>query len=142
MCSTLLASVNSYYKCAAITVLCDDLYLVASDLVISKCLPKQPLMCYYNSCTVIICLAQLIRTAAFCSDAFDLAIGLDTIHYFMVCIVLLVLLYVLKLYLLVLLLQRFSVQLQSVLLLPGGSSVSINLSYYNNILYHTTNGVG
>ena len=123
MCSTLLASVNSYYKCAAITVLCDDLYLVASDLVISKCLPKQPLMCYYNSFTVIICLAQLIRTAAFCSDAFDL--GLDTIHYFMACIVLLVLLYVLKLYLLVLLLQRFSVQLQSVLLLPGGNSVSI-----------------
>ena len=122
MCSAILALVNSYYKCAAITGLCDDLYLVASDFVISKCLPKESLLTYYNSCTVIICLVQLIRTAVFCGNVLDL--DLDTEHYFM-CYLLLLAVYGYKLYLLVSLLQRFSVQLNAFLQLHDEGSILI-----------------
>ena len=140
MYSAILALMNSYYKCAAITGLCDDLYLVASDFVISKCLPKESLMTYYNSCTVIICLVQLIRTAVFCSNVFNL--DLDTKHYFVCYLLLLAILYGCKLCLLVMLLQHFSVQLQSLLLLQGEDSVSIfpiTIKYFTRRSMHWVN---
>ena len=127
ICSAVLALVNIYYKCAVIMGLCDDLYLVASDFVISKYLPKESLMSYYNFCTVIICLVQLIRTAVFCSNLFDLT-RLDANHYFtIICCtyLLLLVIYVYKLRLLVKLLQCFSVQLHSFLQLHGENSISI-----------------
>lgn len=114
----ILALMNCYCKCAAIIGLSDDVFVVASDFVILACLPKELNTTYYNFCTVIICIAQLVRTAVFCSN------NLDMEHY-VVCYLLLLLLYAYKLYLLVLLLQRFSIRLQCWLLLQGESSVSI-----------------
>ena len=126
---SILTIVNCYYKCSAIIglQLHDDFYLVASDFVISRCLPKGLLMTYYNSCTAIIYSVQLIRTVVFCS--IDLHV-----KYYAICYLLLLLLYGCKLYLLMLLLKHFSVTLRSILLLQDESLVSI---FPMNIVYFT-----
>ena len=125
---SILTIVNCYYKCSAIIGLHlhDDFYLVASDFVILFCLPKGQLMTCYNSCTAIVCLVQLIRTVVFCNNDLHM-------EYYAICYLLLLLLYGCKLYLLMLLLKRFSVTLESIVLLAGEDTVSVlpmTITYY------------
>ena len=60
--SAIFTVVNSFCKCSAIIGLHlhDDFYLVASDLIFTLWMPKGLAMTCYNSCSVIICLVQLI----------------------------------------------------------------------------------
>ena len=132
-CST-LTILNCYCKCSAIIGL-HDIYLVASDFVISICLPKGLLMTCYSSCSAIICLVQLIRTVVFCN--IDLHVEYYTTSY-----LLLLLLYGCKMYLLMLLLKCFSTTLDSLLLLCGEASVSIfpmTITYFTQRSMHWVN---
>ena len=123
---SILTIVNCFSKCSAIIglQLHDDFYLVASDFVVSFCLPKGLLMTCYNSCTVIICLVQLIRTVVFCSINLHM-------EYYAICYLLLLFVYGCKLYLLMLLLKCFSVTLQSIVLLQDSVSIfPMTITYY------------
>ena len=134
--SAILTSVNCYRKCSAVVglQLQDDFYLLASDLIITLCMSKGLVMTSYNSCSVIICLVQLIRTVVFCKSDYELYTQDYAVWYF-----LLLLLYSFKLWLLVLLLKHFSVSLQSLLLLQGEGAVSvfpITITYFTRRSLH------